>query len=212
MTRQDEAVANPMRLILVRHGETVCNVEEVWHGWDDCSLTTTGSVQAEAVAERLSWEPLAAVYSSDIRRALETASAIARRHGTEPVPMSDLRERNAGEYEGLKTAEIVANNPRIWEERNADFWNWSPPGGETFHQVLARALRAIGEIQKRHAGETVVAVSHMATVRALISHLAGIPVLETFKLDFPSTGVSRFVMHGQTTEVESLNDGSHLPG
>jgi alpha-ribazole phosphatase len=210
MTGEDEAKTAATRLILVRHGQTTCNIEDIWHGWDDCELTPLGLSQAEAVAERLADEPLSAVYSSDSRRALQTAAAIARRHRLKPVSMAGLRERNAGEYEGLRAEEIVARNPRIWAERDADFWNWSPPGGETFYQLLDRAMRAITEIRERHAGQTVVAVSHMATTRALISHLAGIPILDTFKLEFPSTGVSIFRLSPGATEVETLNDGAHL--
>ena len=86
-----------MRLILVRHGQTNCNVENVWHGWDDCELTAEGQLQAEAVATRLTGEPIEAVYSSDSRRALQTAAAIAAPHGLHPVPDAGLRERHAGD-------------------------------------------------------------------------------------------------------------------
>src|SRR5438270_463330 len=111
-----------MRLILVRHGQTNCNVENVWHGWDDCELTAEGQLQAEAVATRLTGEPIEAVYSSDSRRALQTAAAIAAPHGLYPVPDAGLRERHAGEFEGLTMQEIVSRHPTIWQDRDADLW------------------------------------------------------------------------------------------
>src|SRR5947209_7891923 len=141
MTGQDQVSSSRVtRLILVRHGQTACNVADIWHGWDDCELTETGLSQAQAVGERLAGESVAAVYSSDSPRALQTARAIAGYHDLEPVPLPALRERHAGEYEGISIPDIVNRNPRIWEERNADYWNWSPPGGERISCVLERAL------------------------------------------------------------------------
>src|SRR5579872_5203496 len=119
-----------MRLILVRHGETACNLEDIWHGWDECDLTERGREQAAAVGARLALEPIAAVYSSDVPRALQTARAIASPHGLEPIPEPGLRERNAGDFEGLRMSEVEARYPTVWEDRAADFWGWGPPGGE----------------------------------------------------------------------------------
>src|SRR5438270_11029723 len=116
-----------MRLILVRHGETACNLDNTWHGWDDCELTETGLAQARAVGERLANESIDAVYCSDSRRAIQTAQAVAAPHGLEPIPLEGLRERHAGEFEGVLVEEIVAQNPTVWEERAADYWSWSPP-------------------------------------------------------------------------------------
>src|SRR5947209_10114124 len=134
------------RLIVVRHGQTECNVREIWHGWDECSLTDEGLVQAEAVGRRLAGEQIGAVYSSPSRRAFQTADAIARQHGLEPVAEPGLRERNAGEFEGVLVPEVVASNPRIWDERAADYWNWHPPGGESFRHVLARTMEVVERI------------------------------------------------------------------
>jgi broad specificity phosphatase PhoE len=199
-----------MRLILVRHGETACNLANIWHGWDDCGLTENGLAQAHAVAARLAIESVDVVYSSDTRRALQTAKAIAGLQGLEPIVDARLRERNAGDYEGRAMAEIVAERPTIWEERNANLWAWGPPGGETFQAVLDRALAAVRDIQNDHFGQTVVLVSHMGTTRALISHLAGIPIEKTFDLQFPSTGVSIFSVDGGAPRVEVLNDARHV--
>src|SRR5579872_5738221 len=109
-----------MRLILVRHGETVCNVQEIWHGWDACELTARGLAQAAAAGMRLAQEPVAAVYSSDAPRALQTARAIAGPHRLQPIPEPGLRERKAGEFEGVPVSEVEARFPAVWEERAAD--------------------------------------------------------------------------------------------
>jgi alpha-ribazole phosphatase len=199
-----------MRLILVRHGQTNCNVEDVWHGWDDCELTAEGQSQAEAVATRLAGEPIVAVYSSDSRRALQTAAAIAAPHGLHPIPDAGLRERHAGDFEGLTTQEIVSRHPTVWQDRDADLWGWGPPGGEAFQTVLERGLAVIHHLAERHPHETIVAVSHMTMVRALLCRLGHIPLAETYTQPFPSTGVSILTIEGDESRLEVLNDASHV--
>jgi broad specificity phosphatase PhoE len=199
-----------MRLILIRHGETACNLEDIWHGWDECELTERGLEQAAAVGARLAREPIAAVYSSDVRRALQTAQAIAAPHGLSPIPDPGLRERKAGDFEGKSISEVLDRYPAVWEERAADFWGWSPPGGETFRQVLDRALAVVERLRREHDGQTVAVVSHMGVVRALISRLGGIPIERTYDAPFPSTGVSVFTTREGTFHTEMLNDAGHV--
>jgi broad specificity phosphatase PhoE len=199
-----------MRLIVVRHGQTACNTKNVWHGWDDCGLTEIGLAQADAVADRLAGEKIDAVYSSDSRRALQTAQTIASRHGLTPIADPGLRERNAGEYEGIPVAEVEAARPTIWEERAADYWGWSPPSGETFTDVWDRLRSVIDRLQEQHDGRTVVAVTHMSPMRILISRLADLPIERTYEMEFPSTGVSIFSLQDGTVRVEALNDATHV--
>ena len=199
-----------MRLILVRHGQTSCNVADVWHGWDDCELTEEGQSQARAVSARLATEPVAGVYSSDSRRAMQTAAAIAAPHGLQAIPDAGLRERHAGEFEGLAIHEIVRLHPTVWQDRAADLWGWGPPGGEPFKTVLDRGLAVIHRLEARHPVETVVVVSHMTMVRALICRLGHVPLDETYSQPFPSTGVTVITVEGNESRLEMLNDASHI--
>jgi broad specificity phosphatase PhoE len=199
-----------MRLIVIRHGQTVCNVEEIWHGWDECELTEVGLAQARSAAERLASEPIAAVYSSPSRRAFQTAGAVAERHGLTPVTDPRLRERNAGEFEGVSVDEVVRRRPTVFEERNADYWNWHPPGGESFRQVLERTLAAVAAIRAEHDGDTVALVTHMGPARVLLSELGHIPIEETYTMEFPSTGITVFHLDGNESRVERMNDAGHV--
>lgn len=199
-----------MRLILVRHGETECNKQDIWHGWDDCALTERGQSQARAVAARLVDEPIDVVYSSPSRRAFETATAIAEQHGLTPIVEEGLRERNAGDLEGMAIPDVLAAHPTIWEDRNADLWGWSPPGGETFAQVLARVHESVERLRERHEGQTVAIATHMGPVRVLICELAGIPIAETYTMPFPSTCVSIFDLQDELPRVVTLNDAAHV--
>lgn len=199
------------RIILVRHGQTSCNVDDTWHGWDQCELTETGRRQAQAVADRLTAETVGAIYSSDSRRAQETAEAIARRHRLELIPDPDLRERQAGDFEGLPVQEVLTRYPTVWEDRNADYWGWHPPGGESFRQVLDRSLRVVERTRREHPGETIVLATHMGVTRVLISHLANIPIADTYNEAFPSTAVSIFAFaEDGAARAEVLNDAGHI--
>lgn len=199
-----------MRLILVRHGQTECNTRDIWHGWDACELTGEGLQQARAVANRLAREKLDVIYSSDSRRALQTAQAVAAPHKLIPVTDPRLRERNAGEYEGLATKEVLTRYPRIWEERAADFWGWSPPSGETYHDVLRRSLNVVERLTAQYPNGTLAIVTHMGPLRVLISHLARIPLEETYQKEIPSTCVTIFSLDGEKVRVESLYDATHV--
>lgn len=199
-----------MRLIVVRHGQTRCNVEEIWHGWDECKLTDAGLQQARSAGERLASEPIAAVYSSPSRRALQTAEAVASHHGLKPIVDPRLRERHAGDFEGVLVEEIVRRHPSIWEERNADYWSWSPPGGESFRQVLGRTVEAVEHMREEHENETVALVTHMGPARVLLSELGHIPMEQTYEMQFPSTGITVFHLNGKESRVETMNDAGHI--
>lgn len=201
-----------MRLIVIRHGETACNINDVWHGWDDCALTEVGLDQAGAAAERLAGEHLDAIYSSDSRRARQTASAIARSHDLVPIPDPSWRERNAGKFEGMGIDDVLTRHPTVWEERAADYWGWRPPGGESFREVLTRTLTTVERLRAHHPDGTVAVATHMGPVRVLMSHFGGIPLEETYQMHFPSTGISVFTLHAGQAQAEMLNDDSHVTG
>jgi broad specificity phosphatase PhoE len=203
-------ICRPVRLILVRHGQTECNLRDIWHGWDQCDLTEEGVRQARAVAVRLAGETIDAIYSSDSPRALQTARAIAAPHRLEPILDARLRERMAGEFEGMPVTEVIARYPSVWDDRAADYWGWRPPGGETFEDVLARALELLAELRAESDRRTVVLASHMGVTRVLISRLANIPLSDTYAQPFPSTAVSIFSLEGDRVEVEVLNDAAHI--
>src|ERR687891_2945889 len=123
----------PTRIILARHGETDWNLERRWQGHSDRPLNETGRAQAEALAEQLAGEPIAAIYSSDLMRAHETARIVASRLGRDVVAVPGLRERRFGSWEGLLDAEVEARFPGAH----------GPPDGETRDEMLRRGGPAL---------------------------------------------------------------------
>ena len=103
------------RLILVRHGETHWNREGRLQGLSDHPLNEVGRLQSVAVAERLRGRPVDAVFTSDLRRAAQTADAIASAVGREAQRLDLLRERDVGTWGGLTYTELRERFPAEWE-------------------------------------------------------------------------------------------------
>ena len=161
------------RLYLVRHGATRFTAEDRFSGADNVELSAEGRAQAQRLAERLADDRVAAVYCSPLSRALDTATIVARPHGVAPVAREGLREIAHGHWEGLSRREVAerfADEYAAWEE---DPFTFAPAGGESGLGVLARALPVIREIVAGHRGQSVVVVSHKATIRLVISSLLG---------------------------------------
>jgi probable phosphoglycerate mutase len=163
----------PTRLFLVRHGATVLSAEDRFAGSTDAPLSDEGREQALRLARRLAPESLAAVYASPLRRTLDTATILATPHRLEVRPRPELREIDHGHWERLTRHEVEERYPAeaaAWDE---DPFSCAPQGGESGLAVTARALPALLEIVRAHAGERVLVVSHKATIRLLLSSLLG---------------------------------------
>ncbi len=147
-------------LLLIRHGETAWNAEHRIQGQLDIPLSPLGILQAARLAECLSNEPIDAVYSSELSRAWLTAVPVADRLGLDIIAEPRLRERSFGFFEGLTLDEIAERYPMEFARWRARDPAWQLDGGESGQQLIERVLDAIGDIAVRHAGRTVVLVSH----------------------------------------------------
>ena len=148
------------KLVLIRHGETAWNAEHRIQGQLDIPLSPLGILQSARLAECLSNEPIDAVYSSELSRAWLTAAPLAARLGLDVIAEPRLRERSFGVFEGLTLVEIAARYPAEFAQWRARDLAWRPEGGENGQQLIDRVLAAATDIAARHAGRTVVLVSH----------------------------------------------------
>ncbi len=161
------------RVYLVRHGATQLSAEDRFAGSVGVDLSDEGRWQASRLGERLKGERIAAVYSSTLSRAVETAEIISGHCQAELSTHGGLREIAHGHWEGLTRAEVEARFQQEYAEWVADPFTVAPEGGESGVSVLARALPVIREIVTQHPGERVLVVSHKATIRLLLSSLLG---------------------------------------
>jgi broad specificity phosphatase PhoE len=162
----------PTRLLLARHGETDWNSVGRWQGHADPPLNERGRRQAAELADRLAGDGIAAVYSSDLARASQTARVVAERLGLDVVEDPGLREIDVGSWSGLTRAEVEQRFPEGYAR-----WLGGEIGhdGETREQLAVRVVDATQTIAGRHEGETVLLVTHGGVIRALRRHAAGDP-------------------------------------
>jgi probable phosphoglycerate mutase len=161
------------RLFLVRHGATARTAEDRFSGDAGVDLSDEGRAQVRALAERLRSCPVDAIYASPLSRTRETAEILAAGRPQSIVTRDGLREIGHGHWEGLTRREVEARFPDEYSTWEEDPFNYAPEGGETGVSVLARALPVVRELVVAHPGQTVLVVSHKATIRLLLASLLG---------------------------------------
>jgi alpha-ribazole phosphatase len=190
------------RIWLIRHGEPVEEARNRCYGSFDFELSAAGRMQMAQVSEYLKPEPVAAVYTSPLSRALESARIIAAAHSCPVEVMSDLREIDFGEFEGLQYDEIATRYPELYRQ-----WMETPtevrfPNGECFSGMRARVLKAFDAIQRERAGQTAAIVSHGGINRILIAWALQMPDNSIFRLaqDYAATNLLVLTANGWTAD------------
>ena len=150
------------KLCLIRHGETAWNVEKRLQGHTDIPLNAKGARQARQMAKALQDIQLTfdVLYTSDLKRAADTANAVVELFGVKAQVDSDLRERHFGALQGLSITEAPTLRPDIWQAHITRDLEHDLEGGESIQQFSLRVQNALDKIQERHTGKTVLIVSH----------------------------------------------------
>jgi probable phosphoglycerate mutase len=202
----------PARLLLVRHGESTWNSERRVQGQHDPPLSSRGREQARELAGRLAGLRLAAFYSSDLRRAWETAQPIAEVIGREPTPLPGLREIALGEWEGKTREELMAEFPAEWAE-----WARKPswdivPGGEGAAPFEERVLATLAALQADLERGDVLCVTHGGVIQVALGSVVapgrGSDGLFPFLIENCSLTVLQRT--ATRTVVTAVNDTCHL--
>ncbi len=199
-----------MRLVLVRHGETIWNEEQRLQGATDVPLSERGRAQAARLAGRLAAEPFVAIYSSDLLRASETAAILAAAHDLPVQHDPRLREQSKGIWEGLTWEEVEARYPDTIERWQADR-DAPPQGAEGVTTVADRVKNALDAIRTAHTdGDSVLLVSHGMALRTLICVALGLDPLFGWHLRLDNTALSELCFDAEGAVLVRLNDTCHL--
>jgi phosphoserine phosphatase len=194
-----------MRLILIRHGEVQGNVERRFVGHSDEQLTTLGREQAQAVAKRLASEHIDALFTSDLQRAAQTATAIAAFHPhLKPIIDVRLREQRFGTLEGTPSGTI----PKHASNAGVSAIEFIPSGGESLVQVGTRAMEFIDELSVAYAGKTVVLTTHGGTIRAILQHVLALNPEQVYAIHPRNTSVT--YLNLAEKKLELLTCAQHL--
>lgn len=189
---------------IIRHGEPLGTAGRCC-GRLDPELSSVGHGQAGKLAERFASERLAAIYSSNLRRAFQTASIISERHNLGVEAVEDLAEINFGVLEGLTFDEIALRYSSVFDD-----WMQRPaevrfPNGENFSEMQARVLRVASNLRIRHDRETIAIVAHGGVNRVLLAHALCMPVSQMFRISQPYAAVNRIEYTDCTPMVELIN-------
>jgi broad specificity phosphatase PhoE len=192
-------------VILIRHGETVHNVNGIAQGWSDSALSERGNEQVRALAERVARLSADALYASPLERAMSTARAIAATTGLEIVTLDDLREMNFGRWEGQSFRDIRVNDAEA-ARRWMDDPDAACPGGESHNDVRTRMARALAVAS---ASARPIVVTHGTAIRIAATILLDSPVALARHLAQDNASISIFVRRGERMVLKLWNDTSH---
>ncbi|KAH9317824.1 hypothetical protein KI387_019593, partial [Taxus chinensis] len=198
-------------VILVRHGETTWNYGGIYQGQSESDLNDLGWRQAKAVAERLAKDSkISALYSSDLKRAFDTATTIGEKCGLQVIQNSAWRERHLGKLQGLSRSEAHLLEPAAFQAIASHRDNQPiPGGGESLNQLYDRTTSALEEIANNHKGERVVVVTHGGVLRTLWTYAGG----ESTPGRVLNASINVFRKHENGNWfVHSWGDTTHLNG
>jgi probable phosphoglycerate mutase len=206
-----------IRIILIRHGRTAWNADdepsECFHGSIDLPLVAEGAAQAHATSHRLAHIPLAAIYSSPLQRAAETARTIARPHGLHVQKMPGLRSMDYGHWAGQSYANVADRWPELYRRWRHDPFSIQIPFGEGMPHLRHRALVSLQDILTRHAsGDTLALVSHQVVTRTIVCAVTGMPGPSLWLLRQELCNLSHLDYDPARKEfvLVGLNDTCHL--
>jgi broad specificity phosphatase PhoE len=201
------------RLVLVRHGQTSGNADQLLHGRTDLPLNQVGVQQAQLAARRIRERfEIDAIVSSPLQRASATASIIGRTFGIQHEHDDDLQEMDFGDLEGISVNRFLADHPELaakaFDPANRDLvW----PNGESRTGFDRRVARAFTELSRRHNNHTVVVVSHGGVLGSLLAQVQGAPN-DWQRLRLANCALSWIDVVADGTVVHMVNDCDHLDG
>lgn len=196
-------------LMLVRHGSTDWNVEEIYKGHADVDLNETGIKQAELLARHLEYLPIEAIYSSPLKRALETAEMIARYHNVDVTPCQELIDFDYGPWTGLSHETVRQKFQAMYDE-----WVKNPhlakfTRGDSLTHVRQRALEVVNRVVSKHQAG-VVLVSHRVIHKVIICALLGLSNSLFWNVRLDICGVTTFAYEDGQYVLTMHNDTSFL--
>lgn len=198
------------RIILIRHGQTDWNAATRIQGHTDIALNHRGRWQAQRLGQSVGHEALAAVYASDLARAVDTAQPVAAACGLQVQTDVGLRERGFGVFEGRTFAEIETLWPdqaQRWRRRDPRF---GPEGGETLADFYERSVRTVHALARRHEGQAVAMVSHGGVLDCLYRAATGQALDAPRTWEMANAGINRLLKAGEILTLVGWADLAHL--
>lgn len=198
------------KLYLVRHGESEWNILKKVQGQKNVNLTKKGEKQAEKIANRLDSENIDIIYSSDLKRAFETAKTIGNKLKLDVNLDKSFREINFGIWEGIPTKEL---SDKYCEEHL--LWMKEPhklklEGAETLGELQNRTIKGINRISKLNPSKNILIVSHSAAIKTIILGLLDMDIRYYSKMSLNNVSLSIIEFRDYNNVLKLFNDTCHL--
>ena len=199
-----------IEIILVRHGETDWNATETFRGRTEVALNDTGMKQAKALGSYLAKEKIDIIYSGPLRRAVDTAKAIAAEQNLEVNTVENLTDFNYGDWQGISRKEVERNDPELYRD-----WLDTPeqvkvPGGESLEDVRNRAIPFIEDAVMRCGDGKIVLATHRVVIKVVICVLLGLDISHFWNFRIDTGGLTRFAVGDGRLVLTAHNDTSFL--
>ena len=197
------------RLLLVRHGKTEGESDR-YYGQIDIGLSEEGVKQTEMLRDRLAIQNLSIIYSSDLKRAVDTAEIIAAAHKLKVIPCSDLRELDFGKLAGMTFEEMKECYQGAVSLLSGRDPNISAPGGESLRQMSVRIQRFVAEVQEQPPEQTLLVVAHGGSLKVLLCLLLGISLEHWWQFRLAPASLTVVETYPEGAVLCLLNDTPHL--
>ena len=208
MSSQEEQ-SSPTRLLLIRHAQTEWNIQRRFQGHGDSPITEEGQEQLQRLKSRLAGLEFDVVYSSDLRRTIETSQMLS---GKQRVEEPRLRERGVGILEGLNLEQIMAEHAEEFRAFRSGDKDHQIEGGESLQIALNRAWTFLEEMPEKHPGAELAAVSHAGLIRLICKQILGLALDAPNFFQIPNTSLTQLVFSpkDRSWSLECLADTTHL--
>ena len=208
MSSQKEQ-SSPTRLLLIRHAQTEWNIQRRFQGHGDSPITEEGQEQLQRLKSRLAGLEFDVVYSSDLRRTMETSKMLS---GKQRVEEPRLRERGVGILEGLNLEQIMDEHAEAFRAFRSGDKDHQIEGGESLQIALNRAWTFLEEMPEKHPGAELAAVSHAGLIRLICKQILGLALDAPNFFQIPNTSLTQLVFSpkDRSWSLECLADTTHL--
>ena len=198
------------KILIIRHGETAWNRNQIFRGIYDIPLNENGKQQAELAAQALKGIKIDAAYTSPLSRAKESAEIITKSFGISPVIHNGFIDMDYGEWTGKENSEVA----KLWPDEHAAWianpHTVRPPGGTTLKEIFNNSFTAMEELTKKHSGETIAIFSHRVVNKVLIIGALSLG-LEQFPFIIQGNCcINQIERISSGYLIHSINDVSHI--
>ncbi len=199
-------------LYLIRHAESMGNVEEYFQGSLDVDISPKGLRQLESLKRRFESVSLDAIYTSPLIRAVKTAEVVNYNKHLQLIKVPQIEEIYAGEFQGKDWSELPVLFPKEYYDWKHNQGEFKSPNGESMKDVYNRMVSAMNDILSKSSQKTIAVVSHGCAIKNYQCYLKGLPLSRMHELGWAdNTSVSKVVFSDSLTPtIEYLNDSSHL--